>query len=936
MKLSRFLLTFWLVAVVAGLPGIPAARAQAAAQAAGPTPQVNILADGVDLAWSLPTPQSVLNSEGEEEIRISGFEQSSQPGDPRLPFTSVLVALPLNSKPVLEIKQTHTSSLALKGKLSANPAQTGLQNQPSTNLDVSANSPLVMEEIGTMRGVRLARITYNPLRQNGSQLDVVSQVQATLHFQAAAPQLVKSSDPLVRQVQSQVVNPGQVESSLQTQVTAQSLAPSAVTANATAILEVSKPGIYQVSSAQLAAAGFSLSGVDPLNLKLSHGAQEVAYEWTGSALRFYAQPSFSRWSASDTYLLTVGSAAGKKITARPADGSAVTPANANAEVIVADRTIYTPDCLDCGAIPLSHDGDRWVMTRLANPGKTFDWFEVVTPDVNPNQTATLTTWWIGWTDVAASPDHLINVSLNGTLLGGVSWDGKNAYQSTLQVPAGVLQSDSNIVTFDVPSIPGVVLDGVWLDAFKVNYILGGEALSGGTAFTGQGPDRHSYQVKLDNTTGLLAYDVSDASNPAALSDYTVNGTTLTLRDKSGVAAPSYQVVNAGGILTPTIRLKRSLTTAGVTGANYIVLAADGYTPALSNLIALRQSQGLSIVVENLQAIYDQFSLGRMDPQAIYAFLKSTYQTWNPVPQYVLLVGDGTVDPKNYRADSFATVLPANLKPVDPFSLEIASDNRYVTLDSDTDILPDMIVGRLPATTPSEAAAMVNKIVQYETAPVKGLWHGMTTFVSDNPDSGGDFALTSQNLAQLIPGSYIRPQMLLYGVNYADPTVMHTTLMNTWDQGSSLIVYTGHSAQFLWAQEQFLHVNDLPALTNGQKLPVVLELTCFTGNFAIASLSSLDESMVRQASGGAIATFGSASMGLSGDHESMAQGFLQSLTKDHPGQLGMAVNAAHMKIAALPANNQYLLDTYILFGDPATNVTLNFNPDHVVMIPMVKK
>ena len=56
-------------------------------------------------------------------------------------------------------------------------------------------------------------------------------------------------------------------------------------------------------------------------------------------------------------------------------------------------------------------------------------------------------------------------------------------------------------------------------------------------------------------------------------------------------------------------------------------------------------------VVDVEDIYDEFSYGVLSPQGIKDFLTYTYQNWvSPVPQYVLLVGDSTYDPK----DNFGT------------------------------------------------------------------------------------------------------------------------------------------------------------------------------------------------------------------------------------------------------------------------------------------
>ena len=55
----------------------------------------------------------------------------------------------------------------------------------------------------------------------------------------------------------------------------------------------------------------------------------------------------------------------------------------------------------------------------------------------------------------------------------------------------------------------------------------------------------------------------------------------------------------------------------------------------------------------------------------------------------------------------------SLPKVDPWILETASDNRYVTVSGD-DNLPDMIIGRLPVTTEIETSAAVSKIIDHYT------------------------------------------------------------------------------------------------------------------------------------------------------------------------------------------------------------------------------
>ena len=73
---------------------------------------------------------------------------------------------------------------------------------------------------------------------------------------------------------------------------------------------------------------------------------------------------------------------------------------------------------------------------------------------------------------------------------------------------------------------------------------------------------------------------------------------------------------------------------------------------------------------------------------------------------------------DYLGTGAQSYMPPYLAYVDPWMGETSADNRYVSVSGD-DILPDMHIGRLSVGTPMEAAAIVDKILSYETTPDSG-------------------------------------------------------------------------------------------------------------------------------------------------------------------------------------------------------------------------
>jgi Peptidase family C25 len=389
----------------------------------------------------------------------------------------------------------------------------------------------------------------------------------------------------------------------------------------------------------------------------------------------------------------------------------------------------------------------------------------------------------------------------------------------------------------------------------------------------------------------------------------------------------YLLASAEGIQPPaSMHLATELQP--VSGADYLILSPSGFMPALRGLITLRQSQGLRVAVENLQAIYDAFD-GRPTPDAIHAYLENAYTTWNPRPAYLLLVGDGTFDPKLYRADSKETVLPPYLADVDPWMGEAAADNRYALLDGGAqgggDILPDLLVGRLPVNTITETQTVVDKIVRYETAPYPGGWNSNVVFVADNADTAGDFAADSDQLASAFIQAPFTPRAIFYAPPATTVMDTHQAILTRWNAGAGLILYNGHSSVRQWAAERLFHRDDVVALRNSSRLPVVLEMTCLTGLFDEPGGTTLDETLLREAGGGAAAVWGPTGLGVATGHQQLAQGFLASAFQRHEGTIGAGTLSGKLKLVASGSSALDLVDTFNLLGDPATILNLTLVP-----------
>ncbi|MCX7855705.1 MAG: C25 family cysteine peptidase, partial [Anaerolineae bacterium] len=887
--------------------------------------------------WTAPPPDVRFLPGGAVELVAAGYEIDERPGALRLPITSTLIAIPPGATPSLRILSTETASLPLPGPIAIAPRPEGVQ-QGSEGFPIgpafafaaplpAPAAPVVLEEVGVMRGVRLARIVFYPAIPEGDHLRVYRRIRVEVTWEGASLETaaLPASDPLLEAIRRAVLNPRDATPA-STPIAGSMLRPQGGPREA--FLEVSRTGLYRVTYQDLQSLGFA--GENPANFRLFRGEDEVAYEWegdndsvfeAGEAVLFYAEPRFSRWTNVDVYRLEVGQNPGLRMTARSADPSGLPAGTPWVERTFEENRIYMPASLTAG-LPPGRDGDRWVWADLKRPGSPV--FSTSFPLTGgTNSAATLMLWMIGYTSVATHPDHRVDVAVNGIPLGRVEWDGKTAVTATFPISPNVL-APTNTLQLSLPGIPGVGVEGAWLDAFTLRFAGGSASWGESVAFATSNLPREAsppppfpyrlylplivrgtgassmraYTVRLNPSTGYRAYDITDSLRPVRLLSLRVEGQQVTLADP-GDQPRRYIVATEEAVRAPDrIRPREDLwgfhAAGGATGADYLIITHPAFADTLGSLVNLRQSQGLTVAIANVLGVYDAYGDGRPDPEAIRRFIADAYATWNPRPTYVLLVGDGSYDPKRYRPESPLTFIPPYLADVDPQAGETAADNRYVCVDGN-DNLPDLLLGRLPVKTADEARAVVGKIVDYEKNPLPGGWNALVLLVADDPDWAGNFPALSDAASAWVTAPFTITRRYCLGTDPnnddcdTEAPALRGALLGNWNQGAFLIQYFGHASWQQWARERVFHLDDLPSLHNSRRYPVVTEMTCFTGAFHRPE-PTLDEALVTRPEAGAVAAWGPTGLSLATGHSRLANGFFRAVFSDTVGTVGEAVLA----------------------------------------------
>jgi hypothetical protein len=244
--------------------------------------------------------------------------------------------------------------------------------------------------------------------------------------------------------------------------------------------------------------------------------------------------------------------------------------------------------------------------------------------------------------------------------------------------------------------------------------------------------------------------------------------------------------------------------------------------------------------------------------------------------------------------------------------------------------------------------VVDKIIHYETSPVPGDWNERYLFVADDPDYAGDFYADSDQGYSQVEAPFIG-QRFYYSSSgggepylYTNVNTLRTTFLNDFNRGASIVTFHGHSSWLQWAMEGVLRYypppytgpDDLTSMNNQYRLPVVLEMTCFTGSFHRPEVATVDESLLNLSGGGAVAVWGSSGLGVSTGHVSLQAGFYEAINDQGERNLGAAILAGKMKLDAT-GFHQDLLDTFTLFGDPALTMNFTITPfSNHVYLPVI--
>jgi hypothetical protein len=157
--------------------------------------------------------------------------------------------------------------------------------------------------------------------------------------------------------------------------------------------------------------------------------------------------------------------------------------------------------------------------------------------------------------------------------------------------------------------------------------------------------------------------------------------------------------------------------------------------------------------------------------------------------------------------------------------------------------------------------------------------------------------------------------------------LSTDLANWINDGALIVNYSGHASLQQWAAESILVNADVATLTNTDKYPFVISMSCLTGYFGyldavLGAEPSLAEALLLPANKGAVAALMPTGMSTTAGQHIFNNAVFEALFINDIRQLGPAIASAKQTLLANgDAYFEQISQTFLLFGDPAQTLKI---------------
>ena len=381
------------------------------------------------------------------------------------------------------------------------------------------------------------------------------------------------------------------------------------------------------------------------------------------------------------------------------------------------------------------------------------------------------------------------------------------------------------------------------------------------------------------------------------------------------------------------------------GADYLIISHPVFLEPSKRLARWRSTQkggGYRTKVVDVTQIYDIFSNGMVNPQAIKDFLTYAYKNWqSPALSYVAIMGDGTYDHRGIDKEIYPEppevtgYIPTHYIWTTSFG-KTSVDHWYTTVNG-IDELPDFYIGRLSVETLEQANAVVSKLINYEDKRPNGDWRRRIISVADDEINNASEDIFEESLSALSKNQtllgyetvpiYLEDVVDMVEANKAaypelPQRVAKDMIIDAMGEGAVIAQYAGHGGRIVWAHEAIFDNRAIDQVSETDHLPFMLVLSCYNGYFDAPGEPSMAEKLLRKDRSGIIAMLSATRLTYGSGNDTLNNIIFDMIFERNIRQLGpLSFDSKIEQIIQDGRGQLNVMLEYTLFGDPAMRLAM---------------
>jgi hypothetical protein len=305
------------------------------------------------------------------------------------------------------------------------------------------------------------------------------------------------------------------------------------------------------------------------------------------------------------------------------------------------------------------------------------------------------------------------------------------------------------------------------------------------------------------------------------------------------------------------------------GQGYVIIAPSSFVPSLDSFQQWKQNLGYDVSIMPVETIYATYS-GRDNAERMRTFIQASYTQNNTL--FFFLIGDSDVVPTREVWDPYyAGGLDNGTEPSDMYfecldgDWDTNGNSLFGETDDNVDFYPEVLVGRIPVQTVTQAEDVLDAIIQLESNPAPGSW--MNDFLLIGPDcfGWGDGAnmIEEELNQQFLYDSFFD----VFRTYPTDGSLSNTTVINRINTGVGLVDFFDHGWYGGWYEALNEEAgSEVSNLLNGAKTPFAFAMACETAAFDAETYEpTIGEAFFRNPNGGAVAYIGATRIAWAGYH-----------------------------------------------------------------------